>query len=90
MSDDVDRIWDAIIHELGRQQALMFAGKFSATCEEHAKRGNHAQCVAVLAEEVGEVARAINDLAPSRELRKELLQVAAVAVSWLMGISTND
>ena len=38
--------------------------------------------VAVLMEECGEVARAVLDLSPAN-LRDELAQVAAVAVSWL-------
>lgn len=38
--------------------------------------------MAVLSEEVGEVARAVLDRTPDR-LRVELVQVAAVAVAWL-------
>lgn len=38
--------------------------------------------VAVLTEEVGEVARAVLDRKPG-DLRNELVQVAAVAVAWL-------
>jgi len=39
--------------------------------------------VAVLAEEVGEVARAVLDVEHTDRLRTELVQVAAVAVAWL-------
>lgn len=39
--------------------------------------------VAVLAEEVGEVARAVLDVERTDRLRTELVQVAAVAVAWL-------
>ena len=40
--------------------------------------------VAVLTEEVGEVARAVLDVEVDREhLRAELVQVAAVAVAWM-------
>jgi hypothetical protein len=39
--------------------------------------------VAVLTEEVGEVARAVLDLEHTSRLRAELVQVAAVAVAWL-------
>ena len=39
--------------------------------------------VAVLAEEVGEVSRAVLDYAHPEQLRTELVQVAAVAVAWL-------
>jgi len=40
---------------------------------------------AVLAEECGEVARAVLDMDPE-QLRAELVQVAAVAVAWLEGM----
>ena len=39
--------------------------------------------VAVLVEEVGEVARAVLDKDDDDALRVELIQVAAVAVAWL-------
>ena len=39
----------------------------------------------VLAEEFGEVARAVLDRKPG-DLRTELIQVAAVAVAWLEGL----
>lgn len=39
--------------------------------------------VAVLTEEVGEVARAVLDITNPDHLRAELVQVAAVAVAWL-------
>lgn len=41
--------------------------------------------MAVLAEEVGEVARAMLDGKPE-DLRRELIQVAAVAVAWVEGM----
>jgi hypothetical protein len=41
---------------------------------------------AVLLEETGEVARAVLDQKPD-DLRRELVQVAAVAVAWLEGMS---
>lgn len=43
--------------------------------------------LAVLVEEVGEVARAMND---GKGLREELIQVAAVAVAWVEAIDTAD
>lgn len=48
--------------------------------------------VAVLTEEVGEVARAVleNKSADNEELREELVQVAAVAVAWLEHEGIND
>src|SRR5262245_60812069 len=42
--------------------------------------------VAVLSEEVGEVARAVLDCNMGSDLRRELVQVAAVAVAWLEGL----
>jgi NTP pyrophosphatase (non-canonical NTP hydrolase) len=39
---------------------------------------------AVLMEECGEVARAVLDIA---DVRSELVQVAAVAIAWLEGLS---
>jgi hypothetical protein len=44
--------------------------------------------LAVLGEEFGEVARALLDKKPA-QLRKELVQVAAVAVAWLESIETE-
>lgn len=41
----------------------------------------------ILMEEVGEVSRAILERKPMGELRKELVQVAAVAVAWLEAIA---
>lgn len=65
----------------------MLEGKFPWTCK--AARVSHEKKLAVLTEEVGEVARAIQDLWADRteakraHLREELVQVAAVAVAWL-------
>ena len=42
--------------------------------------------LAVLAEEYGEVARAVLDRKPY-DLRTELIQVAAVATAWLEGLA---
>ena len=39
--------------------------------------------VAVLTEEVGEVARAVLDMSSPDVLREELAQVAAVALAWM-------
>jgi hypothetical protein len=45
--------------------------------------------LAVLAEEFGEVARAVLDCKPD-DLHRELVQVAAVAVAWLEGMGDDD
>ena len=39
--------------------------------------------LSVLVEEVGEVARAINDGEPLEQVERELVQVAAVAFAWI-------
>lgn len=43
------------------------------------------EAISVLAEEVGEAAKAFNDGEGAERLRAELVQVAAVAVKWLEG-----
>lgn len=42
--------------------------------------------LAVLLEEVGEVARAVLEQSPADLLRDELIQVVAVATAWLEGL----
>ena len=46
--------------------------------------------LAILVEEVGEVANDINEQSSSKELREELIQVAAVAVSWVESIDRRE
>ncbi|MES2384554.1 MAG: MazG-like family protein [Pseudomonadota bacterium] len=86
-----DTIWLDIVTERFRQERLCAAGKFPATL---AHRGalSPAACLAVLAEEFGEVARPVADqLAGSRRgepldvdhLREELIQLAACCVAWV-------
>lgn len=45
--------------------------------------------LAVLTEEVGEVARGLLDRAALLDLKAELVQVAAVAVAWVEAIDTE-
>lgn len=81
-------------NERRRQEYLRTQGKFRATC---ATTGDNAlddfECLAVLAEEFGEVSRAVcEQMAGSNELvrmslREELIQVAAVAVAWVERLS---
>ena len=72
--------------ERERQEELRRAGKFQWTCA--APEPTPEAKYAVLGEEVGEVARHVTEalIDPKRlnpaELRKELIQVAAVAVAW--------
>lgn len=46
---------------------------------------NAEEFLSVLVEEVGEVATAINQNLPEEELRKEVVQVASVAIRFLAG-----
>ncbi|NBW23500.1 MAG: hypothetical protein EBR82_87720 [Caulobacteraceae bacterium] len=66
-----------------RQEGLKASGKFPATCADDIPAASK---FAILVEEVGEVARAINDGDPEH-MREELVQVAAVAVAWVEALS---
>lgn len=76
----------SIAIERERQNRLVCEGKFNWTCAT--SRALPAEKLAVLAEEFGEVARHIceqvidNARYNPRELKKELIQVAAVCVAW--------
>lgn len=74
---------NAIVMERERQDELKAAGKFANTCADSISNG---ACLAILVEEVGEIARAMNewDKNPG-QLKKEVTQVAAVAMAWLEG-----
>jgi len=79
---------DQILRELAaervRQELLVESGKHDMSCAHPLKR--NCERLGVLMEEVGEVARAINDGEPTGNLRAELVQVAAVCVSWVEAI----
>ena len=91
MTDDTSRatregIWAAIQAERARQ-AEKWAGEHEWGYGDCSSPGVPAPVkVMVLAEEFGEVSRAVLDSAPIPELRDELVQVAAVAVAWLEGL----
>jgi hypothetical protein len=87
--------------ERDRQEALKRAGKFKWSCADSSiAAANHtatdalgnAAKFAVLGEEFGEVARHITEALidgyryNNRELKKELIQVAAVCVAWVEAI----
>lgn len=85
-------IFAAITNERARQAKLRAEGKFAFTLDMH-RVGNHSlygnsvpvtnlMRYPILAEEVGEVARAMND-GDDANLKEELVQVAALAVAWL-------
>lgn len=82
-------IFKAILRERARQETLKAAGKFKYTCADSNMLSSEKYLV--LAEEVGEVARAVLNLqnfafdysADLGKVREELIQVAAVSVAWL-------
>lgn len=75
-----------IAAEMDRARKLRDAGKFAETTEDKiANRGDDSGAFSVLAEEVGEIAKAMNEDRPVAELREEWKQVAAVATAALMG-----
>lgn len=84
-----------LVSELERQVKLKKEGKFHWTCADTYYCGEpifDSEKLAVLAEEFGEVAQLIAEAVISkdrrnpRELKKELIQVAAVAVAWCEAI----
>jgi hypothetical protein len=83
----MDRIFDAIYRERERQEQLKVAGKFRFTCAD-IELGDIVAGL-ILGEECGEVCRAVLNLdrfttdANRKDLRSELIQVAAVAVAWV-------
>jgi NTP pyrophosphatase (non-canonical NTP hydrolase) len=87
----VNRIFEEIQQERLRQEALRQQGRFAHTCADAELL--QSERLAILIEEVGEVAKAIlnvnglaNDAAET-DLRKELIQAAAVCVAWLEGLN---
>ena len=84
-----------VLKERRRQEQLKKEGKFYFDCGE--KAVSHIRKLAVLSEEFGEVAKLICDLDSSvkptfttEELRKELIQVAAVCVAWVESLDNED
>lgn len=72
-----------IIAERTRQNAMINSGKIPHNC---ASNDVHPGIkISVLAEEFGEVAKAINDESSTDELRTELIQVCAVALAIYEG-----
>lgn len=70
-----------ILRERMRQEQLRAEGRFAHTAAD--PEMSDTAFLAVLMEEVGEVARAINDAEGAKRLRDELVQVAAVCVARL-------
>jgi NTP pyrophosphatase (non-canonical NTP hydrolase) len=78
---------DLVADERDRQERFVTTGKFAWTCADDTITDTTK--LAVLVEEVGEVGKALCDGASQRELRDELIQVAAVAVAWAEAIGMN-
>src|SRR3972149_11715256 len=88
-----------VARERLRQEEMKLAGRFMFTCAEEGL--TNAEKLAVLVEEVGEVARDVlnqedrhlctHDVVSTPEkLREELIQVAAVAVAGAEALTTPD
>lgn len=77
-----------VLGECVRQIKLKDEGRFTFTCAD--PEMTHPERLAVLVEEVGEVARAILEGADRSNLRTELIQAAAVCVSWVVAIDRGD
>lgn len=85
-------------HERFEQERLKAEGRFRFTCAD--SELSHGEKLAILTEEVGEVAQQVLeqpdrrlafDTSGSRaELRKELTQVAAVAVAWIEALLAEE
>lgn len=84
-------IYEEITLERARQNQLKAEGRFEFTCAD--PESNDFYALAVLTEELGEVARAAMGakgfVMDGGDLRKELIQVAAVAVAWLEMLDTG-
>lgn len=77
-SNDKARVLSEVYKERVRQEDLKASGRFAYTCAD--TECTDGQALAILVEEVGEVARAMCE---GKGLRDELIQVAAVAVAWV-------
>ena len=84
MRDSARFIYEEIDTERLRQERLKSEGRFDFTC---ANIPSHALALSVLVEEVGEAARALMGqegfVRDGGDLRKELIQIAAVTVAWI-------
>lgn len=87
------KVLSNVLEERMRQEMLRLEGKFKTTCSDRNMDEFHK--LAILAEEFGEVSRLLAEQAIDStrrnpvELRKELIQVAAVAVAWCEAIDNS-
>lgn len=99
LSDHI-AVMDAVYAERQRQEILKLQGKFRWSCadiwNDPKTRIPDSEKLAVLAEEFGEVARLVAESVISinrrnpQELKRELVQVAAVAVAWIEAIEREE
>jgi hypothetical protein len=91
------RAWLDVLNERGRQEDKC-AEKRDEGLDWHTPasgRLDGEKCLAILVEEVGEVARELCDARadgrePGTNLRVELVQVAAVALAWIEGLDRGE
>lgn len=90
----LERALDLVVAERDRQDVLKAVGRFQHTCADNPGLAD-VEKLAVLVEEVGEVAREVlggaelvHDGTPSQEkLRTELVQCAAISLAWIEALS---
>lgn len=80
-----------ISNERRRQDKLKAEGRFTATCADPISNDRR---LSILVEEVGEVARAslgnAGAVQDGGDLRKELVQVAAITLAWIEGLDREQ
>lgn len=86
MSHSYDKIIADVLAERARQEEKFPGDTIAAPHHSNDKR------LRILVEEVGEVAEALDEKHANtkRELRKELIQVAACAVGWLEALEAEE
>lgn len=80
----MSRVWDAICGEMTDAQLTYGSAWIGGDVLDAAER------LAVLMEEVGEVAREVLAVNRPQHIRDELIQVAACAVAWIEAIDAED
>lgn len=86
-------VCDDVLDELHRCRRLQQSGKFSKTMMQ---MDSDLEALSVLVEEVGEAGHEVNeaigkpfDAERQKRLRAELIQVAAMAVGWVLRIDNG-
>ncbi len=76
-----------VYNERLRQEQLKADGRFKYTCAD--REPTNVEKFAILGEEIGEVARVVVEMGGlandvhGKNLKKELIQVAAVCIAWI-------